>query len=253
MPDSMGKNIIIAGASSGLGKELAELYAAEGNRVGILGRREQLLQAVKQKFPEQISFKTADIQNENTEEILNDLFQELHPVDIFIITASVVNFNDLLLPEPEMETVKINVQGYMHCLYLAWQYFKKTGSGHIVGITSIAAARGNKHAPAYHASKAFQSIYLESLRLKAAREKNGICITEIIPGYIDTDMGKGDRLFWVISAKKAARLTQKAIAKKRGKAFVPGKWRWVYLIQKILPTFIYHRLVNASWKLKSKN
>lgn len=249
----MSKHIIIAGASSGLGKELAERYAAEGNRVGIIGRREQHLLQIKQKFPDQIFFRTADIQNENIENVLNGLFQELHPVDLFIITASVINFNEMLLPEPEMETANINVQGYMHCLNVAWQYFKKTGSGHIVGVTSIAAARGNKGAPAYHASKAFQSVYLESLRIKAAREKNGIRITEIIPGYIDTDMGKGDRLFWVISAKKAARLTQKAIAKKRGKAFVPGKWRWIYFIQKILPTFIYHRLVNASWKLKSKN
>jgi short-subunit dehydrogenase len=248
----MKQNIIIVGASSGLGRKLAEMYASEGNRVGIIGRRENLLKEMEQEYPGLIISRTADIKDERTGDIIHGLFSELHPVSIFIIAASVIHFNMPLSPEAEMETVNINVQGYMHAVNIAWHYFMKNGSGQIVGVTSIAAARGNKRAPAYHASKAFQSMYLESLRIKASREKNKILITELVPGYIDTAMGKGDRLFWVTPVEKAAQLAKKAIEKKKARAFIPGKWRWIYFIQKILPSYIYERIVNGSWKLKSK-
>jgi short-subunit dehydrogenase len=250
MPEN--KKILIIGASSGLGRKLAELYAEDGCDVGIIGRRENLLKEVEQKYPGKIFIKKADIKDDTINAAINALIMEMGNVDMIIIAASIVNFNFSFAPESELETTDINVKGYLHVLNSAWHYFKQKGGGHIIGITSIAAARGNKMAPAYHASKAFQSIYLESLRIKAKHEKNNIIVTEIIPGYVDTSMGKGERLFWVSSIDKAAKLTKKAIAKKRTKAFVPKKWWFIYHIQKFMPTFIYDRIVNGSWKLKTK-
>lgn len=250
MPEQ--KKIMIIGASSGLGRRLAELYAEEGCDVGIIGRRENLLKEVEQKYPGKIFIKKADIKDETISSAINSLIMEMGAIDTLIVAASIVDFNASFAPASEFETTDINVKGYLQVLTTAWHYFRQKGDGHIVGITSIAAARGNKMAPAYHASKAFQSIYLESLRIKAKHEKNNIAVSEIIPGYIDTEMGKGDRLFWVSSIDKAARLTKKAIAKKRAKAFVPKKWWFIYHMQKIMPTFIYDRIINGSWKLRSK-
>ena len=248
----MSKKIIIVGATSGLGKKLAELYGEEGCQLGLIGRRETLLKEIETKYPGQVKFKSADIKEADISTHINELIREMNGADIIIITASVVHFNTSLSPEPEINTILINVKGYVQVLNAAWHYFKQKGSGHIVGVTSIAAARGNKIVPAYHASKAFQSSYLESLRIKSKYEKNNIIVTELIPGYIDTGMGKGDRLFWVSSVEKAARLSKKAIAAKKARAFIPGKWGIVYRIQKFLPTFIYDKLINGSWKLKSK-
>jgi short-subunit dehydrogenase len=169
-----------------------------------------------------------------------------------ILAASIINFNINLLTEPEIETIDTNVLGYTKVLITAWQYFKEKGNGHIVGITSIASARGNKIAPAYHASKAFQSIYLESLRVKTKYEKNNIIVTELTPGYINTAMGKGERLFWVAPLEKAARQAKKAIEKKKARAFITKRWWFVYHFQRLLPIFIYDRIVNKKWKLKSK-
>lgn len=248
----MNKKIVIIGASSGLGKRLAELYANKDCEVGIIGRRENLLTELAQLYPGKICKRKADIADENIEQHIRELITALNGVDIIIVAASIINFNTDLLHQPELETIDVNVKGYTKVLGIAWQYFKEKGNGHIVGITSIAAARGNKLAPAYHASKAFQSVYLESLRVKAKYEKNNIVITELIPGYIDTAMGRGDRLFWVTPPDKAARQAIKAIEKKRARAFITKRWWFVYQVQRFLPIFIYDSIVNGSWKFKSK-
>src|ERR1043165_7391866 len=103
---------------------------------------------------------------------------------VIVISASIVEFNESLLPDHEIKTVETNIKGFTNVINFAWHYFINKGGGQIVAITSIAAARGNKSAPAYNASKAFQSHYTEGLRLKAVKEKNKIIITELIPGYI---------------------------------------------------------------------
>jgi short-subunit dehydrogenase len=241
----MQKKILIIGASSGLGKRLAEIYAGEGYLVGIVARREDLLKEMEKKFPGQVNILASDINNEQIVKNLIDIIQTMGGIDICIITASVVDFNHEFILSTEEKTVETNVSGYIKVLNTVWHYFKNKGEGHIAGVTSIAAARGNKLVPAYHASKAFQSVYLESLRIKAQYEKNNIHITEIIPGYIDTAMGKGNRMFWVTSLDKAAMLTKKAIEKKKDRAFITKRWWWVYKTYRFLPSFIYNRIVNS--------
>jgi short-subunit dehydrogenase len=248
----MAKNILIVGATSGLGRQLAKLYAEEGCHVGIIGRRENLLQEIKQEFGEAVYTLKADINDSTIGDQVIQFIQLMKGIDMIIVAASVVEFNHELQYEPEMKTVGINVNGFTRVINAAWDHFKQKGYGHIVGVTSIAAARGNKAAPAYHASKAFQSTYLESLRIKAKHDNNKISITELVPGYMDTAMGKGDRVFWMISVEKAARQSKKAIDKKKSRAFIPKRWWFVYHIQRLLPTFIYDSVVNGSWKLKRK-
>lgn len=249
----MKKKIIIIGASSGLGRRLAELYAEEGCTIGVMARRGTLLKELEQQFPGNIFSKQADISNENISEILNELISQLKGVDVIIITASIINFNSTLAENLETETIAINVTGFTRIVTAAWQHFKQTGSGQIVGITSIAAARGNKTAPAYHASKSYQSLYLESLRVKSKNEKANIIITELIPGYIDTAMGKGDRLFWVSTLEKASRQSKNAIDKKKSSAFITKRWWFIFHIQRLLPNYFYDTFINGSWKLNRKN
>ena len=248
----MRKKILIVGGSSGLGKRLAEMYATEGCLVAIVARRENLLKEIQQQFPDQIHILKADINESEIGDKLTDLICLIGGIDICIITASVVEFNYDLDINTETKTIDTNVTGFAKVLNKIWLYFKERGIGHIVGITSIAAARGNKIVPAYHASKAFQSIYLESLRIKAAYEKNNITITELIPGYIDTAMGKGERLFWVAPLDKAAKQVIVAIEKKKSKAFITKRWWLVYHIYRVLPSFLYTRIVNSKISLQKK-
>jgi short-subunit dehydrogenase len=249
----MQNKVLIIGGSSGLGKRLAEIYAAEGYQAGIIARRELLLKEIQKQFPNQIHIAKADINDIDIAEKLNKIINELGGIDICIITASVVEFNYELCIAPEIKTVDTNISGYIKVLNFLWHYFKQKGGGHIAGVTSIAGARGNKIVPAYHASKAFQSIYLESLRVKAGYEKNNIIITELIPGYIDTAMGKGNRLFWVASLDKAAKQVKRAIEKRKQRAFITKRWWLIYQLYRFLPTFIYSRIVNSKISFQKKD
>lgn len=248
----MNPKILIVGGSSGLGRQLAISYARSGSVVGVLARREHLLDELAREYPGRIFTRKADIAGDACIPALRELITAMSGMDIIIITAAVIHFNQELAAQPENETVSVNVQGFTHIITFAWEYFKSKGSGQIVGITSIAAARGNKLAPAYHASKSYQSVYLEGLRVKAAKEKNKIAITELVPGYIRTAMGRGERMFWVSSVEKAARLARRSISKKRKRAFLPKRWWWVYHFQRLLPTFIYDWVVNGNWKTKQR-
>ena len=129
---------------------------------------------------------------------------------------------------------------------------KKNNYGQIAVVTSIAQVRGNKIAPAYNASKAYQSNYTEGLRVKLKSEKINATLTEIIPGYINTAMAKGNRLFWVTDIKKAALQTKKAIENKRVKAWITHRWWLVHQVYRFLPSFIYDRLANSKISFKKK-
>ena len=106
-------------------------------------------------------------------------------------------------------------------------------------ITSIAGLRGNKIAPAYGASKAYQIAYMEGLRQKAQNARNSVITTDIRPGFVDTAMAKGPGKFWVASPEKAARQILKHIRNKRSVAYVTRRWRLFALLMKWMPRGLY--------------
>ena len=90
----MSTKILIVGGSSGIGRRLAELYAAEGYKVGVIARREPLLIDLQKKFPDKIIIKKADIADETISQSIIELITALNGVDIIIVAASIVNFNN---------------------------------------------------------------------------------------------------------------------------------------------------------------
>ena len=85
---------------------------------------------------------------------------------------------------------------------------------------SIAAIRGIHSSPAYSASKAYISNYLEAIRKKAKKQKTRILVTEIMPGFVDTEMAKGEGLFWVPQLRKRLIKLCEAIDNKKVIAYV---------------------------------
>ncbi|MBL0234611.1 MAG: SDR family NAD(P)-dependent oxidoreductase [Chitinophagaceae bacterium] len=239
----MTQKVLIIGGSSGLGRQLATLYASDSARVAVIARRGQLLTELKNQYPS-ILIRQADMAEPDISSIIGAIIHELGGLDTLIIAASIIHFNPDMKWQYEKETIDVNVAGFTRVLDIAWTYFKSQGKGQIVGISSIAAIRGNKMAPAYHASKSFQHIYLESLRVRAGFEKNNITVTELIPGYMKTEMGKGDRMFWIASVEKAARQAFRAIQARKNIAFITKRWWFVFQIQKHLPFWLYEKLVN---------
>lgn len=236
------KKAIIVGASSGMGKELCRILVRKDYAVGITGRRENLLQELQSEMPERIYYRAFDIRDmSKTAKGLRELIRELGGLDLLVLSSGAGFINEELDPEPEFQTIYTNVTAFTDVMTFAYQYFKKHPPGHLVGITSIAALRGNPSAPAYNASKAYQSNYLEALRLKSLKSGIPVTITDIRPGFVNTDMARGDRLFWVASPEKAASLIYRAIKRKKRVAYISRRWRLFAFLLKLAPRRIYER------------
>ncbi|MFK5891005.1 MAG: SDR family NAD(P)-dependent oxidoreductase [Flavobacteriaceae bacterium] len=235
----MSKHAVIFGATSGIGKELAKLLIADDYKVVITGRRKEKLEAIKLESPNQYIIKQHDITDvASTDIIFKEIVDELKTVDLIVSSSGVGGANYKLEWEIEYNTIMTNVLGTTKVYDLAFNLFKAQGFGHLVGISSVAGIRGNRHVPCYFASKAYQNSYLESLWMKASRSKNAkIYITDIVPGFVETKMATGNT-FWKAPLDRATKQIYTAIKRKKKKAYITRRWRLVGFFVRIMPAKI---------------
>ena len=236
------KKAIIIGATSGIGRELAKILSLNNYVVGMAGRRTELLSNLQRAISGSYIKRIDVTESEEAITLLKELIQEMGGMDLIVIGSGVGFINPELVWKQEKETIDVNISGFAAIANAAFKYFSNQGSGHIVGISSVAAIRGSGEAPAYNASKAFVSNYLEGLRQKARKSGIAITVTEIQPGFIDTAMAKGEGLFWVSPPGKAARQIFKAINSKKKHAYITKRWRLIALLLKIIPGWIYNKI-----------
>ena len=237
------KKALIIGATSGIGKELSELFAASNYKVGITGRRKELLLELKDENPDAYLTKVLDVTNTRAAiQQLEELIDELGGLDLLVISSGIGEINEALDFEIENQTIDTNIVGFTSIADWTFNYFEKQQSGHLVVISSIGGIRGSHQAPAYNASKAYQINYTEGLRQKAAKLKMPIFITDIRPGLVDTKMAKGEGLFWVMPLEKAVNQIYKAIIRKKKVVYVTKRWHLIAMILKIAPRWIYDRI-----------
>ena len=232
----MSKNAVIFGATSGIGRELSKLLVNDGYNVMITGRRLERLKKIQSENPEQYINKQHDITDINsTEELFKELPSIFDKIDLIVHNSGIMQPNFDLEWDKDFPTLQTNVIGATKVYQLAYNFFKTQGYGHLVGVTSVASIRGNRQVAAYHASKAFQASYMESLWMKAQRTKKAkIHVTNILPGYVDTDIIKGET-FWMSSVEKATQQIYSAIKRKKRKAYITKRWALVAFVMKIAP------------------
>ena len=236
-------NIVIIGATSGIGKALFEKYARGDNRIGIVGRRANLLDELCQKYPSKTITAKADITNlEEIEQAINALHKELEYIDLAIVCSGIGDINATLEYNVERLTIDTNITGWTFVIDRLYNIFVQQGHGHLVAITSAGGFRGEPIAPAYSASKAYQINYMEALRKKAYKSGSQIYVTDIRPGLVNTAMAKGEGLFWVMPVEKVANQIITAIHKNKYKAYVTKRWHILAIINKNLPYALYKRL-----------
>jgi short-subunit dehydrogenase len=237
------KRAIVIGATSGIGRALAERLAAEGYRVGVTGRREALLEELAASRPGSFCYAAADIMDPAAAcAALERLAGELGGMDLCVVSAGTGDLNpglDYALEEPAIRT---NVVGWTAAVDWAYGRFEERGGGHLVVISSVGGLRGSGAAPAYNASKAYQINYAEGLRQRVAKSGLPVTITDIRPGLVDTAMAKGEGLFWVQPVAKTVRQILRAVERRRHVAVVTRRWRIAAWLLRHLPESLYLKM-----------
>ena len=234
------KRAIIVGATSGIGKELAFILSKDGYELGLTGRRTELLKMMESSSPTKVIAKYMDISDiDASRETMRELLIALGDVDLIILCAGVGYINETLEWNPELETIRTNILGISALLTMSFDYFEKRGRGQLCAVSSIASIRGSRQAPAYNASKAYLSNYLEGLFCKASKKSRDITITDIRPGLVDTAMAKGDGLFWVMPVNEAARQIYAGIRRKKRVVYVTRRWNLIAVFLKLIPAGLY--------------
>lgn len=237
-------NVIIVGATSGIGRELAKQMSSHGYSVGIAGRRTELLESLCRELSGNCFQSSMDLENvSDSVAKFKELLFEMGGVDIVVLNSG-TGCDDPDFPlSGELETVSVNVAGFTALANVAYHHFADKGVGHIVGTSSVMALKGGP-CPSYNASKAYISSYLEGLNCKSRLEGHKIAFTDIRPGYVQTAMAKGDGVFWAAPVEKAASQIFDAIRRKRRVVYVTKRWRIIAILLHLLPYKLYLKVIS---------
>ena len=232
---------IIIGASSGMGMEVAKLLLAEGHTLGVAARREDRLQALKQLAPDRVEVATIDVTADDAPARLRELIDRVGGMDLYFHASGIGKQNRELTPDIELSTVNTNGMGFTRMIGEAYRYFAERGEGRIAAITSIAGTKGLGPAPSYSATKAMQNVYLQALEQQATARGLKIRFTDIRPGFVDTDLLKGDFHYpMMLKPEKVARQIVRAIHTKRHIQVID--WRYA------LMTALWRRIPRPLWR-----
>lgn len=226
-----------------MGLEVAKLFLDRGCRVGGAARREDRLEALKQLAPDRVVTAALDVTADDADRRLRDLIEELDGMDLFFYSSGIGKQNRTLSPDIELNTINTNAMGFARMIGEAYRYFAEQGKGHIAAITSIAGTKGLGPAPAYSATKALQNVYLQSLEQQAHARGLKIQFTDIRPGFVNTDLLKGDfRYPMMLKPDKVARRIVNAILNKRHVVVIDWKYAILTALWRRLPRVLWRHL-----------
>lgn len=220
-------NILIIGATSGIGYELWKHYTTTGNTVAITGRRNELLQKQIKDTPDKTVAFQCDIADLSS---FDFMLKNVMSKFVAIICAGVGELNPELELSTELATISVNVNGWINAVDLIYKIIENQKSGHLVAVTSVGGLQPTPIAPSYSASKAFQINYIKSLQQKS--KGTSLVVTEIRPGLVKTRMAKGDGLFWVMPLDGVVKEIVKAINKNMRLKIVTTRWRIINFLLK---------------------
>ena len=239
----MDKKVIIIGATSGIGREVALLYIAQGWKVGIAGRRATELDALRRLAPEQVSAQVLDVTQKDATLELQKLIQQVGGMDIFLLSSGIGKQNYTLQTDIELATAATNVEGFIRMTNAAYHYFEQQGHGHLAVISSIAGTKGLGAAAAYSATKGFQNIYIDALDQLARMQKLNISFTDIRPGFVATPLLKDEKKYpMLMKAPAVAKEIVRSIEHRKRVAIINWKYRILVGLWRLIPKWIWLRL-----------
>lgn len=238
--------VFITGASSGLGEALARAYAQRGAILGLVARRQALLQRFAGTLPVRVQTYAVDVRDARAlASAAADFIASVGCPDVVIANAGVSAGTLGSAPEDNPvfeEILATNLTGMMLTFQPFIAAMAAAGGGTLAGISSVAGFRGLPGAAAYSASKAAAISYLESLRVEL--RANGISVVTICPGYIATPMTAKNpyRMPFMMSVDVAAGKMADAIERRKRFYVLPWQMAVVGWALRRLPPALYDRL-----------
>jgi len=188
------KIALITGASKGIGKAMAELFATNGARLILTGRDSIALQELKEILnpnPDEHLIYQIDVANINSiKSVFDDLMSKKIYIDILVNNAGVMKDATLQMVKPEIieEIYNTNVFGTINTTQMALKSFMRKRGGTVINLSSIIGTNGNLGQTIYGSSKSAIIGFTKSLSKELA--PLNIRVNAIAPGFIDTDMTK---------------------------------------------------------------
>ena len=236
------KRVIIIGATSGIGLEVARCYLKAGWQVGVAGRREEELEKIRSAAPGQIFTQKIDVTREDAPFLLEQLITQMGSMDVFLLSSGIGKQNLSLQPDIELQTAATNVSGFIRMVNAAYHYFEQHEKGHIAIISSIAGTKGLGSAPAYSATKRFQNTYINALEQLAHMKKLNISFTDIRPGFVATPLLKDDKYPLLMHAPQVASQIVKAISRRKRVVIIDWRYQILVFFWKLIPGWLWVRL-----------
>lgn len=226
----MSKTALILGANSDIAKAIAERFASEGF---------ELLLAVRNPKEGELKFDAVDFESHE------GFVQNLPVIPEAVVTAFGIliegdqSFND---PNSSLQSTLVNYSGVVSVLGHLAKAMRTRGRGTIIGISSVAGERGRGTNYVYGSAKAGMTAYLDGLRNYL--NGTGVHVVTVKPGYVDTKMKAHKPTPSVVTAspKQVANAVWKAYKSNKNTIYVIWIWRWIMMIIRSIPEFIFKKM-----------
>lgn len=246
MEKSFSRTVVVMGATSGIGFEVAKKLAWRGWRVGVAGRREDVLVKMVAEIDGIVAYEVIDVTTSGSTDGLHRLIRKLGGrIDMYFHSSGIGYYNIELEAGKELKTIETNCLGMARLVGEIFRYFESHSDidGRIAVISSIAGTKGLGAAPAYSASKRFASHYLESLcQLASIKGIRNIHISDIRPGFVKTPLIEGSRFPMQLDAEKVAADIVDALERRKSVVTINWLYRILVFFWQMIPRRIWIKM-----------
>lgn len=236
---------IVMGATSGIGYEVALALARQGWRVGVAGRREDILKKMVEETAGIVAYEVIDVTVPQATDALHRLIGKMGGMGLYFHSSGIGYQNTDLDADKELRTIETNCLGMARLVGAAFRYFEQhpETEGQIAVISSIARTRGLGAAPAYSASKRFTSHYIESLcQLKRIKGLRHLHLTDIRPGFVRTPLIEGSHFPMQLDARGVAASIVAAIRRRQAVVTINWLYRLLVFFWQLIPRWLWVRM-----------
>lgn len=236
---------IVMGATSGIGYEVALALVRQGWRVGVAGRREDILKKMVEETAGIVAYEVIDVTVPQATDALHRLIGKMGGMGLYFHSSGIGYQNMALDADKELRTIETNCLGMARLVGAAFRYFEQhpETEGQIAVISSIARTRGLGAAPAYSASKRFTSHYMESLcQLKRIKGLRHLHLTDIRPGFVRTPLIEGSHFPMQLDARRVAAIIVAAIRRRQAVVTINWLYRLLVFFWQLIPRWLWVRM-----------